>query len=163
MGNAKFRCLMAGVLSLVSFVNYCGAQATDPKVVEAAKKEGGEIEAYVTLRTDTAQYIWKMFEAKYPFLKVKQYKADSDKMLQRLATEYRAKKYLVDVLNFGGGFHTQVLIEHGIAGAYLSPETKYFAPAFKEINAEKILSLSIEEVQANFRKYLEEYRTYFGK
>ena len=108
------------------------AQGTDPKLVEAAKKEGGEIEAYVTLRTDTAQSVWKMFEAKYPFLKVKQYKADSDKMLQRLATEYRAKKYLVDVLNFGGGFHTQVLIEHGIAGAYLSPETKYFAPAFKE-------------------------------
>ncbi len=95
---------MPVILSLVSFVNYCGAQASDPKVVEAAKKEGGEIEAYVTLRTDTAQYIWKMFEAKYPFLKVKQYKADSDKMLQRLATEYRAKKYLVDVLNFGGGF-----------------------------------------------------------
>ena len=36
-------------------------------------------------------------------------------------------------------------------------------PVFKEINAEKILPLSIEEVQANFRKYLEEYRSYFGK
>ena len=47
----KFRCLMAVILSVVSFVNYCGAQATDPKIVEAAKKVGGEIEAYVTLRT----------------------------------------------------------------------------------------------------------------
>ena len=130
----KLSWLVAVLLSLVSFVHDGRAQATDPKIVEAAKKEGGEIEAYVTLRTDTAQYIWKMFEAKYPFLKVKQYKADSDKMLQRLATEYRAKKYLVDVLNFGGGFHTQVLIEQGIAGAYLSPETKNFAPAFKEKN-----------------------------
>ena len=137
MGYLKFRCLMAVILSLVSFVNYCGAQASDPKVVEAAKKEGGEIEAYVTLRTDTAQYIWKMFEAKYPFLKVKQYKADSDKMLQRLATEYRAKKYLVDVLNFGGGFHTQVLIEHGIAEAYVSPETKYFARRSKRSTPKK--------------------------
>ena len=132
MRYRKFSWLFALLLSLISFVNDGGAQASDPKIVEAAKKEGGEIEAYVTLRTDTAQFIWKMFEAKYPFLKVKQYKADSDKMLQRLATEYRAKKYLVDVLNFGGGFHTQVLIEHGIAGAYLSPETKFFAPAFKE-------------------------------
>ena len=123
----KFSWLLAIASSAQSpLSNYCRAQATDPKVVEAAKKEGGEIEAYVTLRTDTAQYIWKMFEAKYPFLRVKQYKADSDKMLQRLATEYRAKKYLVDVLNFGGGFHTQVLIEQGIAGAYLSPETKIF-------------------------------------
>jgi len=128
----KFSWLLAVLLLLISFVHDRRAQATDPKIVEAAKKEGGEIEAYVTLRTDTAQYVWKMFEAKYPFLKVKQYKADSDKMLQRLATEYRAKKYLVDVLNFGGGFHTQVLIEQGIAGAYLSPETKYFASAFKE-------------------------------
>src|SRR5262249_49414081 len=85
--------------------------ASDPKVVEAAKKEGGEIEAYVTLRTDTARRIWDLFEAKYPFLRVKQYKADSEKMLQRLLTEYRAKKYLVDFLNFGGGFQTQVLIE----------------------------------------------------
>ena len=134
MRYPKFRCVLTVLLSLISFVNDGRGQASDPKIVEAAKKEGGEIEAYVTLRTDTAQYIWKLFEAKYPFLKVKQYKADSDKMLQRLATEYRAKKYLVDVLNFGGGFHTQVLIEQGIAGAYLSPETKYFPAAFKEKN-----------------------------
>jgi iron(III) transport system substrate-binding protein len=86
------------------------------------------------LRTDTARRVWDLFEAKYPFLRVKQYKADSEKMLQRLLTEYRAKKYLVDFLNFGGGFQTQVLIEQGIAGSYISPETKYFAPAFKDKN-----------------------------
>jgi len=108
--------------------------ASDHTVIEAAKKEGGDIEAYVTLRTDTARRIWDLFEAKYPFLRVKQYKADSEKMLQRLLTEYRAKKYLVDFLNFGGGFQTQVLIEQGIAGSYISPETKYFAPAFKDKN-----------------------------
>jgi len=123
------------IFSIHIVVAFAGAAfASDPKIIEAAKKEGGEIEAYVTLRTDTAQTVWKMFEAKYPFLKVKQYKADSDKMLQRLVIEYRAKKYLVDMLNFGGGFQTQVLIEQGIAGSYLSPETKYFAPAFKDKN-----------------------------
>src|SRR5258705_9367744 len=108
--------------------------ASEVKIIEAAKKEGGEIEAYVTLRTDTAQTVWRMFEVKYPFLKVKPYKADSDKMTQRLLTEYRAKKYLVDVLNFGGAFHTQVLIEQGIAGSYVSEESKSFAPAFKDKN-----------------------------
>jgi iron(III) transport system substrate-binding protein len=127
-----------GLVSLLSVFVLCAlsarAGASDPGAIEAAKKEGGEIEAYVTLRTDTAQIIWKLFEARYPFLKVKQYKADSDKMLQRLVTEYRAKRYLVDVLNFGGGFHTQVLIEQGIAAPYVSPESKYFAPAFKDKN-----------------------------
>jgi hypothetical protein len=114
MEYLKFRCLMAVILSLVSFVNYCESQATDPKIVEAAKKEGGEIEAYVSLRTDTAQYIWKMFEAKE----------------QRLPGRNSAAR---------------------------------LDPAFIEINAEEILALSIEDVQDNFRKYLEEYRTYFGK
>ena len=42
------------VLSQISFVAYCGAQASDAKIVEAANKAGVEIEAYVTLRTDTA-------------------------------------------------------------------------------------------------------------
>jgi iron(III) transport system substrate-binding protein len=126
-------CLLTLLLSL-SFdgIFVVAVPAADPKVIEAAKKEGGEIEAYITLRTDTARRVWDLFEAKYPFLRVKQYKADSDKMLQRLATEYRAKKYLVDVLNFGGGFQTQVLIEQGIAGPYISPESQYFAPAFKD-------------------------------
>lgn len=134
MLNGYFRRMTILTVLLVPLgcIGPAGAQTSDPKIVEAAKKEGGEIEAYVTLRTDTAQQIWKMFEAKYPFLKVKQYKADSDKMMQRLATEYRAKKYLVDVLNFGGAFHTQVLIEQGVAGPYLSPESKHFAPAFKD-------------------------------
>mgnify|MGYP001229596304 CR=1 FL=1 len=127
---------LIGVFVVAQFflVAICAAQSSDPKIIDAAKKEGGEIEAYVTLRADTAQNVWKLFESKYPFLRVKQYKADSDKMLQRLMTEYRAKKYLVDVLNFGGGFHTQVLIEQGIAGSYLSPESKNFAPAFKDKN-----------------------------
>lgn len=134
MLNGYFQRLTILTVLLVplGWMSLAGAQASDPKIVEAAKKEGGEIEAYITLRTDTALQIWKMFEAKYPFLKVKQYKADSDKMMQRLATEYRAKKYLVDVLNFGGAFHTQVLIEQGVAGPYLSPESKHFAPAFKD-------------------------------
>lgn len=132
-GKRKFRPIVL-VIFCLSFVVCADSMASDIKIIEAAKKEGGEIEAYVTLRTDTAQTVWRMFEAKYPFLKVKPYKADSDKMMQRLLTEYRAKKYLVDVLNFGGAFHTQVLIEQGIAGPYVSHESKNFAPAFKDKN-----------------------------
>ena len=36
-------------------------------------------------------------------------------------------------------------------------------PAFKEINAEKVFPLSMEEVQVNYKKYLDEFRNYFGK
>jgi iron(III) transport system substrate-binding protein len=36
-------------------------------------------------------------------------------------------------------------------------------PVFKEINADKIFPLSMDEVQTNYRKYLDEFRNYFGK
>jgi iron(III) transport system substrate-binding protein len=35
-------------------------------------------------------------------------------------------------------------------------------PAFKEINADKIFPLSMEEVQKNYKRYLDEFRGYFG-
>jgi hypothetical protein len=35
-------------------------------------------------------------------------------------------------------------------------------PAFREINAEKIFPLSMEEVQKNYKRYLDEFRGYFG-
>ena len=36
-------------------------------------------------------------------------------------------------------------------------------PVFREINAEKILPLPMEELQASYKKYLDEFRNYFGK
>ena len=73
MRKRKLRlALLALAISYLWFATECGGQTTDPKIIVAAKKEGGEIEAYVTLRTDTAQTVWKMFETKYSFLKVKQ-------------------------------------------------------------------------------------------
>lgn len=106
--------LVALVISSFSFALKCSAQTSDPKIIEAAKKEGGEVEVYVMLRSDTAQMVWKMFEAKE----------------QRLP-----------------GRSNAVGLD----------------PAFKEINAEKIMPLSMEEAQANYKKYLDEFRNYFGK
>ncbi|HZD40685.1 MAG TPA: extracellular solute-binding protein [Terriglobales bacterium] len=102
-------------------------------MAELAKGEGGEIMAYAAMRIDTTKKIWDAFQAKYPFLIVKQYKADTNKMLERVLTEYRAKKYLVDVLDFSG-FHTEVLLERGIADRYVSPESRHFKPIFKGKN-----------------------------
>jgi hypothetical protein len=42
-------------------------------------------------------------------------------------------------------------------------DAKGLDPVFKEINADKILPLSMEEVQTNYKKYLDEFRNYFGK
>jgi ABC-type Fe3+ transport system substrate-binding protein len=36
-------------------------------------------------------------------------------------------------------------------------------PVFKEINADEILSLSMEELQSHYKKYLDEFRNYFER
>jgi len=134
MRYGNLNLLLAFTISHFAFVLDCGAQGSDPKLVEAAKKEGGEIEAYVTLRTDTALTVWKMFETNSAKLLI-------DFMLSEQVAELLAKE--------------QRLPGRG--------NTTGLDPVFKEINAEKILALSMEEVQANYRKYLEEFRSYFGK
>ncbi len=133
MGYSKFRCLLA-VTAVAHLVCDMTAGRRRPTRRSSRRRRRKAARSRLTSRCAPIRrnIFGRCSRPNIRFVKVKQYKADSDKMLQRLATEYRAKKYLVDVLNFGGGFHTQVLIEHGIAGAYLSPETKYFAPAFKE-------------------------------
>jgi hypothetical protein len=57
-GKRKFRPIVI-VIFCLSFVVCADSMASDVKIIEAAKKEGGEIEAYVTLRTDTAQTVWR--------------------------------------------------------------------------------------------------------
>ncbi|MEX0802640.1 MAG: extracellular solute-binding protein [Candidatus Binatia bacterium] len=100
-------------------------------LVQKAKQEGGEVITYDTTRIAITRPLFDAFEAKYPFLKVKQYKADTNKMMQRVLAEYRAGKHLVDVLSFGN-FHMEVLIDKGIVGQYESPERRNYAPLFKD-------------------------------
>jgi ABC-type Fe3+ transport system substrate-binding protein len=36
-------------------------------------------------------------------------------------------------------------------------------PVYKEIDVDKILPLSVEELRANYKNHLEEFRSYFGR
>jgi iron(III) transport system substrate-binding protein len=128
---SKFAALGKILLLLIIFCSSQSALAADSKIVEAAKKEGGEIITYDTTRLAITKPLFQAFEAKYPFITVKQYKADSHKMIQRLIAEYRAGKYLVDVLSFGN-FQMDLLNDKGVVGQYDSPERANFAPLFKD-------------------------------
>lgn len=128
---SKLKCCSAIVLGLTIIFCVCSGLGADPKIIEEAKKEGGEIITYDTTRLAITRPLFDAFEAKYPFLKVKQYKADSDKMLQRLLAEYRSGKHLVDVLGFGN-FQMEILIDKGVVGQYESPERRHYAPVFKD-------------------------------
>lgn len=111
----------------------CGEKThaqSSPEVIEGAKKEG-KVQIYGVLNLTSSRPVFKAFEKKYPFLQVQQYKASSNRMVNRLLTEHRAKTYLVDVIQFNI-VEQLLLLEAGIGAPYHSPERKHFPSAFKD-------------------------------
>src|SRR6185295_18408570 len=77
-------------LALLVFAGSTLAQV-DPKVVEAAKKEG-EVVVYTSLIAEDLTSLSQAFEKKYG-IKVKGWRAGSEKVLQRAMTEARANRH----------------------------------------------------------------------
>ena len=59
MANAFYTLMIISFTLLVSSV-----RAQEPKLIEAAKKEGGKIVAYGSLESDTTEAVKKAFEKK---------------------------------------------------------------------------------------------------
>ena len=104
----------------------------DPKLVEAAKKEGGEILVYSTVRLDETKLFWDRLRAKYSFIRVNQYRAGTNRMVERVMAEQRAGKFLPDVITMGDDFLLTVLSEAGVFSRYDSPQAKNFGAMFRD-------------------------------
>ena len=93
-------------------------------LVEGAKKEG-KISWYTSLIVDqVVRPVKEAFEKEYPFLQVEFFRANSERIVQRMFSEYQAKRYDVDLLdgtvtaamirraNFLQRFYSPHLAEH---------------------------------------------------
>ena len=68
-------------------------------LVEGAKKEG-KLSFYTTLIVDqVVRPLKEAFEKEYPFVQVEFFRGNSDRIVQRLVSEYQAKRYAVDVVD----------------------------------------------------------------
>ena len=82
----------------VSLLNYAGADRQQ-RLVAAAKAEG-TLTLYTTIAEKDLVVLIGPFEKKYD-IKVKVWRAGTDKVLQRTLTEAQAKRYEVDAVHFG--------------------------------------------------------------
>ena len=98
------------------------SQATDPKIVEAAKKEG-EIIWYTSMSVDQSQPLMNAFQKKYPAIKPVLMRAGGGAVMNRVLTETRAGMFGFDVVG-GRGEMIEIFKERGIIAPYISPETK---------------------------------------
>lgn len=118
----KIRMTMAVVLFLFLIPARSFAQATDAKIIEAAKKEG-EIIWYTSMSVDQSQPLMNAFHKKYPAIKPILVRLGGGALMNRVLTETRAGLYAFDVVG-GRGEMIQIFKERGIIAPYISPETK---------------------------------------
>ena len=93
----------------------------NPKLVEAAKKEG-ELVYYTTMTLDQSKTVTDRFEKKYG-IKAPLFRTGGGPLLNKIFTEARGGRYDWDVV-VGRGEMVLPLIERKLVASYLSPEAK---------------------------------------
>ena len=118
--------LLAVVLGRAQF----SAAASKEQWIEGAKKEG-EVILYASMNLEETNTMIARFEQKYPFVKVKVNRTDSEKLLTKILIEARAKKSFADAIQtLGFAMHT--LKKNQQLGHYLSAENGYYGKEYKE-------------------------------
>jgi iron(III) transport system substrate-binding protein len=121
--------LLLGVVLIFESAQFSAA-ASREQLIEGAKKEG-EVILYASMNLEEAKAMISRFEQKYPFVKVKLNRTDSEKLLTKILVEARAKKSFADAIQtLGFAMHT--LKKSQLLGHYLSVENGYYTREFKE-------------------------------
>lgn len=97
---------------------------------EGAKKEGG-LMWYTSLTGGPNTEAPKVFEAKYPGIKLQVYRGNSDAIIQRVLQEAQAKRFLVDTIETTFPV-LKVLQEYKLLAPYFSPHLAHYPDEAKE-------------------------------
>jgi iron(III) transport system substrate-binding protein len=109
--------LASAIFSALAIQTYA---ASDPAIIEAAKKEG-ELALWTASDLQQVTRMGQQFEKKYPFLKVNVYRSGATSLQSKIITESLAGKNSWDVTNFS--FETILgLVERKLVARYKSPE-----------------------------------------
>lgn len=100
----------------------------DPKLIEAAKKEG-KLVWYTSMNIADSRPLLDMFEKKYPFVQTHLFRASGEKTLNRIMTETRAGRWEFDVV---GVSEIGILVQQKLVSPYRSPEFKAYIQEFKD-------------------------------
>ena len=118
------------VLMLASVVAAAPATAQDARL-EAARKEGTVV-WYTSLALTSAEKVAKLFEAKYPGIKVEVHRTGSQRILQRVMQELRANIKNADVIHTSDAGHYVLLKDKKLLQKYTPAGAERFPPGFKD-------------------------------
>ncbi len=119
-----------GLLAVLMLFKEALPQAPSPPagLIEAAKKEG-QVVFYTPLNINDSRPLLQRFEQKYPFIKTELLRLSAEPLLNRIITEDRAGRNLVDVIN-----NTVInpLKKMRLVQPYRSPEHAAYLEQFKD-------------------------------
>lgn len=142
--------LLAGTLAAPAFaqdpalLNYSGADR-DQKVLAAAKKEGA-FTLYTSIAEKDLAPLVGPFEKKYG-IKVKVWRAGSDKVLQRTVTEANGKRYEVDAIHISAP-EMEALYREQVLQPVATPAFASLLPGMVPAHREWVSTLLTVFVQA---------------
>ncbi|HEY7168421.1 MAG TPA: extracellular solute-binding protein [Candidatus Binatia bacterium] len=102
----------------------------ESKILEGAKREG-KLVYYGTTAVDHVQRVFADFKKKYPFMAIGDYRSGSVNVYNKVATEARASRYEVDVIDLEPG-EVFGITKAGLIDPYLSPSRKGISPEFMD-------------------------------
>jgi ABC-type Fe3+ transport system substrate-binding protein len=133
--------LLAAVVSLISSkqlalaasvedVALLKASNREKILIEGAKKEG-KVNFYTGLIVDqVVRPVKDAFEKEYPFLQIEFFRGNSERVAQKVLTEYQAKRYEVDVIS--GSAATTMVQRAGYMQRFYSPHLAEYPPELKD-------------------------------
>ena len=124
------RFFIALMAALATWAAPASARAASPEVIEAAKKEG-EVIWYGGGSSEIDEILGKNFSKKYPFLQVKKFRIQSQKLLVRFEAESKAGKNVADIVRTTD-WYIDIFKQKGLLMKYESPERKAFIKEFKD-------------------------------
>lgn len=98
----------------------------DPKLIEAAKKEGN-MSYWATMTLSQSKQVVDAFHKKYPFIKTELYRTGGDALINKILTEHRAGRNAWDVTVSRGDLFS-LLMKKKLLAPYRSPEAKNITP-----------------------------------
>ena len=113
-------------ITLVLFLREFSSAGADPRLLEAAQKEG-EVVWYTTMTFDQSTVVVDRFQKKYPFLKVTLYRSSGAPLMNKVLTEARVGRHAFDVVG-GRGEMIVAFREKNLLASYFSPERTTIDP-----------------------------------
>jgi len=99
-------------------------------LVAGAKKEGGLV-LYLSTNLTDANGLIQLFKQKYPFINVDFFRADNEKLLNRILTESTTGKFNGDVIMISS-FEVRVLLQKKLLQKYSSPHSQFYPEGFTD-------------------------------